>query len=92
VVCLLQIVAARSGNEGGSGRATRHNNNDSVQVQNTIQCMHIFTYCMIRHNNNDSVQVHYVGWKPYYDEWLPRLSGRLFLPTSGYPGHPSAAG
>ena len=31
-----------------------------------------------RHNNNDSVKVHDVGWKAYYDEWLPRMSKRIW--------------
>lgn len=28
--------------------------------------------------NGESVKVHYVGWKNYYDEWVPRLSQRLW--------------
>ena len=28
--------------------------------------------------NSESVKVHYVGWKNYYDEWVPRLSQRLW--------------
>jgi hypothetical protein len=28
--------------------------------------------------NGESVKVHYMGWKNYYDEWVPRLSQRLW--------------
>jgi hypothetical protein len=37
-----------------------------------------------RHNSADEVRVHYRGWKATFDEWVPRLSNRLW-PTGLVP-------
>ena len=28
--------------------------------------------------NSESIKIHFLGWKSYYDEWVPRLSQRLW--------------